>query len=130
MKNKQIGNLFAVLAILCFVIAIIGMAAGGSHRWVEPVEELGWIFFVGCVLAFFLLPERGAASGPSLDPSWVRIAWGAGAVAIALLLAALVGNLASTHYKYWLEALETAGLLGMFVTVLAAVMARGFGPRV
>ena len=46
MNKKTLGNVLAILAVLCFVAAIIGMASNGSHRWVEPLQEAsgsGWL---------------------------------------------------------------------------------------
>lgn len=124
MNNRTLGNVLAILALLCFIVAIIGMAINGSPRWVEPVEQLGWIFFTACVLALYLLGGTGEEDEP-LKPQWANAAWAFGALAIALLVAALVANLASSTYKYWFEAIETAGLVCMVMTVISAVMARG-----
>lgn len=124
MNKRTLGNVLAVLALLCFVAAIIGMATTSTHRWVEPVEELGWIFFTGCVLVLFLLAEPAEDSEP-LIASWANAAWAAGALAIAFLGAAFIANIISVTYRYWFEAIETAGLVCMAVTVIAAVMARG-----
>lgn len=121
MSKRNIGNALAVIALLCFVAAIIGMAMSGSHRWVEPLEEAGWMFFTGCVLVLYLVvPWEG-----ELNQKWVTAAWALGAVAIALLLASLVANLAAQQYKYWFEAIETSGLVFMVLTIIAAIMARG-----
>lgn len=121
MSKRNIGNGLAVIALLCFVAAIIGMAMSGSHRWVEPLEEAGWMFFTGCVLVLYLVvPWEG-----ELNQKWVTAAWALGAVAIALLLASLVANLAAQQYKYWFEAIETSGLVFMVLTIIAAIMARG-----
>ena len=121
MSKRNIGNALAVIALLCFVAAIIGMAISGSHRWVEPLEEAGWMFFTGCVLVLYLVvPWEG-----ELNQKWVTAAWALGAVAIALLLASLVANLAAQQYKYWFEAIETSGLVFMVLTIIAAIMARG-----
>jgi phosphatidylglycerophosphate synthase len=121
MSKRNIGNALAVIALLCFIVAIIGMAMSGSHRWVEPLEEAGWMFFTGCVLVFYLVvPWEG-----ELNQKWVSAAWVLGAVAIALLLASFVTNLAAQQYKYWFEAIETSGLVFMVLTIIAAIMARG-----
>ena len=84
MKKRTLGNVLAVLAVLCFLVAIIGMAISGSHRWVEPLEELGWIFFVGCLLVLYL----ASAPETTLNLQWAKAAWAFGALSIALLLAA------------------------------------------
>jgi len=123
MNKRTLGNVLAVIAILCFIAAIIGMASNGSHRWVEPIEELGWMFFTGCVLVLYLMAEPPTEE--PLNAKWVNAAWGFGALAIALLLAAFIANVASTTYKYWFEAIETAGLVAMVLTIISAVMARG-----
>lgn len=129
MNNRTLGNVLAGLALACFVVAIIGMAASGSHRWVEPMEQLGWIFFTGCVLSLYLLGEPDEAAEP-LNSAWSNAAWAFGGLAIALLLTAFVANIASMVYKYWFEAIETAGLVCMAMTVISAVMAKGgLSPR-
>jgi predicted MFS family arabinose efflux permease len=121
MNKRTLGNALAVIALLCFVAAIIGMAISGSHRWVEPLEEAGWMFFTGCVLVLYLVvPSDG-----ELDQKWVSAAWGLGALAIALLLASFIANLAAQQYHYWFEAIETAGLVAMVLTIIASIMARG-----
>ena len=125
MSKRNIGNALAVIALLCFVAAIIGMAMnsgiGGAHRWVEPFEAAGWMFFTGCVLVLYLVvPPEG-----ELDQKWVSVAWAFGAVAIALLLVSFIANVAAQQYKYWFEAIETSGLVFMVLTIITAIMARG-----
>jgi len=121
MKKRTLGNVLAVLAVLCFLVAIIGMAISGSHRWVEPLEELGWIFFVGCLLVLYL----ASAPETTLNLQWAKAAWAFGALSIALLLAAFIANIAAVTYRYWFEAIETAGVVAMLATVLCAITARG-----
>jgi len=125
MNRRTLGNMLAVIALLCFVAAIIGMAISGSHRWVEPAEEAGWMFFVGCVLVLYLVVEPDSAEAENLNAKWANAAWAFGALSIALLLAAFIANLAAVTYRYWFEAIETAGLVSMAFTVICAVMARG-----
>ncbi|MHB8894617.1 MAG: hypothetical protein ACYC99_05470 [Candidatus Geothermincolia bacterium] len=128
MNKRMLGNVLAVIALLCFITAIIGMAIGGSHRWVEPLEELGWIFFTGCVLILYLVVGPAEGAGP-LRSSWANAAWAFGALTLALLITAFIANVAAVQYKYWFEAIDTAGLVCMVVTIISAVMARGgFGP--
>ena len=121
MNKRTIGNALAIIALLCFVAAIIGMAMSGSHRWVEPVEEAGWMFFTGCVMILYLV----VPSGEELNKKWVKAAWALGGVAIALLLVSFIANLSAQQYKYWFEAIETSGLVFMVLTIIAAVMSRG-----
>jgi peptidoglycan/LPS O-acetylase OafA/YrhL len=123
MNNRRFGNVLAGVALICFLVAIIGMAMGGSHRWVEPVEELGWMFFTGCVLVLYLMADKDPDN--PMDPRWVQAAWGFGILAIVLLFAAFIANIASAAYHYWFEALETAGLVCMVLTIISAVMAGG-----
>lgn len=123
MNRRTIGNVLAVIALLCFVAAIIGMASNGSHRWVEPLEEAGWMLFTGCVLVLYLM--AGPPTEEPLNAKWVRAAWAFGGLALALLLIAFISNLASQQYKYWFKAIETAGLVAMVLTIISAVMARG-----
>ena len=125
MDRRTLGNMLAVLAILCFIAAIIGMAISGSHRWVEPLEEAGWMFFVGCVLVLYLMVEPDSVEAENLNPKWATAAWAFGALSIALLLTAFIANLAAVIYRYWFEAIETAGLVAMVLTIISAVMARG-----
>ena len=121
MNKRNLGNVLAAIALLCFIGAIIGMAMSASHRWVEPLEEAGWMFFTGCILVYYLVvPYEG-----ELNQKWVSAAWGLGALSIALLLAAFIANVAAAHYKYWFEAIETAGLVAMVLTIISCMMARG-----
>lgn len=125
MDRRTLGNALAVIAILCFVAAIIGMAISGSHRWVEPAEEAGWIFFVGCVLVLYLMVDPDSVEAENLNPKWANAAWAFGGLSIALLIAAFIANVVSLTYRYWFESIETAGLVAMVITILCAVMARG-----
>jgi hypothetical protein len=123
MNNRRFGNVLAVVALLCFLVAIIGMATGGSTRWVEPIEELGWMFFTGCVLVLYLMADKNPDY--PMDPRWVQAAWGFGILAIVLLFVAFVINIATSSYHYWIEAIETAGLVAMVLTIISSVMAGG-----
>jgi predicted tellurium resistance membrane protein TerC len=119
MNYRRIGNLLAVAALTFFVVAIIGNAVGGSHRWVEPFEQAGWIFFVCSFLVLFLL-----ANPDAVDPLWSRRAWVLGVIAILLFFIGIVINAVSAHEKSWYEALEVAGSLFTLFAILAAITAR------
>jgi len=126
MNRRMLGNALGAIALLCFIAAIIGMAIGGSHRWVEPIEELGWMFFTGCALVLLLMADS-SGEARTVKSGWVNAAWACGSLAIALLLTAFIANVLSIHYRYWFEAIDTAGLVFMAATVVSAVLARGAG---
>jgi membrane-associated phospholipid phosphatase len=120
MDKKKLGlGLLAVTGV-CFVVTIIGMIIGGSHRWTEPVQQLGWIFFIAGFLVLYLQTGREI-----IRPKFANLAWLAGAVAIALFSVALVLNVASEVYKSWFEAFEAAGSMAMVVTVMSAIWSVG-----
>lgn len=123
MDKRTLGNVLAVIAIVFFIVAIIGNASNGSHRWVEPCEQAGWIFFVGAVLVLYLETEP-ATSESEEDMKWVPLAWTFGGIAIVFFLFALVLNLVSSAPHGWFEAIELCGTLAMLVTILAVVMSR------
>jgi peptidoglycan/LPS O-acetylase OafA/YrhL len=125
MNNRKIGNTLAVIALIFFVVAIIGNAVSGSHRWVETFEEAGWIFFVATILVLYLETDRVPAEEKPEYAKWVPVAWTFGVIAIALFLFALVANLAMSVQKSWVEAVELAGVVAMLVTIVSAIMSRG-----
>jgi vacuolar-type H+-ATPase subunit I/STV1 len=92
------------------------MIIGGSHRWTESLQQLGWIFFIAGFLVLYLLTGREI-----IRPQLANLAWLAGAVAITLFLVALILNAASVVYKSWFEAFEAAGSIVMLVTVMSAI---------
>jgi FtsH-binding integral membrane protein len=120
MDNKKLG--FGLLAVtgVCWVITIIGMIIGGSHRWTEPLQQLGWMFFVAGFLVLYLQTGREITK-----PRLANLAWLAGAVAIGLFLVALILNVTSEAYKSWFEAFETAASIAMVVSVMSAIWSVG-----
>jgi peptidoglycan/LPS O-acetylase OafA/YrhL len=125
MNKRTLGNVLAVIAILFFIAAIVGNAANGSHRWVEPCEQAGWIFFVGAVLVLYLETERAPSESEEEEMKWAPAAWTFGGIAIVLFLFALVLNRVSTQPHGWYEAIELGGTVAMLVTIIAVVMSRG-----
>jgi hypothetical protein len=124
MDNRKIGNILAVIALIFFVVAIIGNAVGGSHRWVEAFENAGWIFFVGTILVLYLMAGE-PSEGDEAYARWSPIAWAFGGLAIALFLFALIIQASTVLERSWYEAVELAGVLSMLVTIVTAIMARG-----
>ena len=58
-------------------------------------------------------------------PQLAKVAWLAGAVAIALFLVALISNVASEEFKSWFEAFEAAGSMAMLVSIMTAIWSVG-----
>lgn len=120
MDNRKLG--FGLLAVtgVCWIVTTIGMIIGGSHRWIEPFQQLGWMFFVAGFLVMYLQTGREITK-----PRLANLAWLAGAVAIGLFLVALILNVASEAEKTWFEAFEAAGTIAMTVTVISAIWSVG-----
>jgi hypothetical protein len=120
MDYKKLG--FGLLAVTgaCFVVTIIGMLLGGSHRWTEPLQQLGWIFFIAGFLVLYLLTGREI-----IRPQLANLAWLAGAIAIGLFFVSLILNVASVAYKSWFEAFEAAGSMAMLVSIMCAIWSVG-----
>jgi FtsH-binding integral membrane protein len=120
MDNRKLGlGLLAVTGV-CWIVTIIGMIIGGSHRWTEPFQQLGWIFFIAGFLVLYLLTGREI-----IKPQLANLAWLAGVVGIALFFVALIFNVASEVYKTWFEAFEAAGSIAMMVSVMSAIWSVG-----
>ncbi len=68
MDNKKLG--FGLLAVtgVCWIVTTIGMIIGGSHRWTEPVQQLGWMFFVTGFLVLYLQTGREIRAPPPRKP--------------------------------------------------------------
>ncbi len=110
----------ALCTIVLFVIAIIGMSTNSSQRWVEPVQEAGWIFFIVLIVVTYLLdrePEHKGAAYTTPE----KVAWGFAAAAIACMLVAIVASVASETRDSWVEAFEAAGILCNLVLILIVV---------
>ena len=102
------------------MVTIIGMAFGGPHRWSDPFQQLGWIFFIAGFLVMYMLTGREITR-----PRLANLAWLAGVVSIVLFLVALIFNVASDIYKSWFEAFEAAASIAMVVTVISAIWSAG-----
>ncbi len=120
MDNRKLGLGLLAVTGACWVVTIIGMIIGGSHRWTEPFQQLGWIFFIAGFLVLYLLTGREITK-----PQLAKVAWLAGAVAIALFLVALISNVASEEFKSWFEAFEAAGSMAMLVSIMTAIWSVG-----
>lgn len=122
MDNKKLG--FALLAVtgVCWIVTIIGMIVGGDgyHRWAEPFQQMGWVFFIAGFLVLYLKTGREI-----IRPKFASAAWIAGGVAIALFLATLVMNAASEAYETWFEAFEAGASIAMLVAVMSAIWSVG-----
>ncbi len=123
MYRKLVWSLGAV-AIACFIVAIIGLATSGSHRWVRPAEELGWIMFVSVVIIQYLVAPHSEVEGGFTTLQ--MLAWGLGIVSIVLLLIALICNIViSGTTPKWIEPIEAVGLLCALGLVLISISGRG-----
>ncbi len=120
MDNRKLGYGLLAVTFVCWVITMIGMFAGGSHRWTEPVQQLGWIFFIAGFLVLYLQTGREI-----IRPNLANIAWWSGAAAMALFLVSLILNVASEAFKSWFEAFEAAGSVAMVVAVMTAIWSVG-----
>ena len=120
MDNRKLGLGLLAVTGACWIVTIIGMIIGGSHRWTEPFQQLGWIFFIAGFLVLYLLTGREITK-----PQLATVAWLAGAVAIALFLVALISNVASEEFKSWFEAFEAAGSMAMLVSIMTAIWSVG-----
>lgn len=113
---------FAVIAIICFAVAIVGMGSSSSHRWVEPFEEAGWLFFVGVVLVVYLgnrTPDISLSRYSGLE----KMAWVIGVLSAALFIFAIIASAttAAAAHPTWIEAIELAGILLMLVLIIIVV---------
>jgi len=113
----------AICTIVLFVIAIIGMFANSSQRWVEPVQEAGWIFLVLLIVVDYLL-DRGPEYKGAAYTTPEKVAWGFAAAAIACMLVAIVASVASETRDSWVEAFEAVGILCNLVLILIVVTVR------
>ena len=112
---------FCVFAL--FVASIIGMFSSSSPRWVEPVQEAGWIFFALLIVVTYLLDRKPEQKGAAYSTP-EKVAWGFAAAAIACMLVAIVASAASETRGSWVEAVETAGTLCNLVLILIVVIVR------
>ncbi len=120
MDNKKLGLGLLGGAGVCWVITMIGMIIGGSHRWSESSQQLGWMFFIAGFLVLYLRTGREI-----IRPQLANLAWWAGAIGMALFLVALIFNVASEAYETWFEAFEAAGTIAMMVSVMSAIWSVG-----
>src|SRR5659263_270364 len=95
MDTRKFGNALAVVALVFFVVAIIGTAAGGSHLWVEAFEAAGWMFFVGTILVLYLETDRLPEEERAKYAGWTAAAWGFGVLAIVLFFISMIANLST-----------------------------------
>jgi len=120
MYSKKLGFALLGLSLTFFLVAIILMTSGGSSRWTEPFQHLGWIFFIpGFLVLFYQLKGRKV-----IRPGLSRLAWILGGASVVLFLVALLLNIAAT-YETWFEAFETAGSVAMLAAVVCAVLSIG-----
>ena len=120
MDNKKLGLVMLGGAGVCWVVTMIGMIVGGSHRWSETSQQLGWMFFIAGFLVLYLKTGREI-----VRPKLANLAWLAGVIGMALFLVSLIFNLASGTYETWFEAFEAAGTIAMMVSVMSAIWAVG-----
>lgn len=132
MSKRTIGNVLAGAALVMFVLTIIGMLSGQSHRWVEPLEAAGWMLLVSAVLVIYLVaaPAEAAQAGETPAPGrpgWATAAWVFGGLAIVLLLVSLVLNASIELSKYWFEGIEVAGMICVAMSIVSVLVSRGGG---
>ncbi len=125
MDKRALGNWLALLAIVFIIVAIIGGIAGGSHRWVEPFEQAGWMCLVGCILVLYLVVDSEQAEAGKNSAQLRTAAWVFGAVAIVLFAVGLIANGSLVVPRHWFEAVELAGILATLGTIVTAIMSRG-----
>jgi len=125
MDKKAFGNWLALIAIVCIIVAIIGGLAGGSHRWVEPFEQAGWMFLVGCILVQYVVGDREQVETGKNSAQLRAAAWAFGALAIVLFAVGLIANASLVVPRRWFEPVELAGILATLVTIVTAIMSRG-----
>ncbi len=120
MDNRKLGLGLLGGAGVCWVVTMIGMIVGGSHRWSETSQQLGWMFFIAGFLVLYLKTGREI-----IRPQLANLAWLAGVIGMALFLVSLIFNLASETYETWFEAFEAAGTIAMMVSVMSAIWSVG-----
>ena len=120
MDNRKLGLGLLGGAGVCWVITMIGMIIGGSHRWSESSQQLGWMFFIAGFLVLYLRTGREI-----IRPQLAQTAWISGIVAMVLFLVTLVLNMASEAYQTWFEAFEAAGSIAMLVSIMTAIWSVG-----
>lgn len=113
-------------AIALFIIAIIGMATGSSHRWVEPVQQFGWVLLVVTVILWYLVNREPELVQQRYSTAGL-IAWALGFASIALFVFAIIANATSSEPKSWIEAVELAGVLAFLGLVIIVVTLRRKG---
>lgn len=119
MDKKRLGFILLGGSAACWIVTFIGMIANGSQRWTEPFQQAGWIFFVAGFLVLYLMTGRDI-----VRPNMAKIAYIAGTVSMLLFLVALILN-ASSDFKSWYEAIETAASIAMLITVMTAIWSVG-----
>ena len=125
MDKKALANGLALIAIFFIMVAIIGGLAGGSHRWVEPFEQAGWMFMVGSILVMYAVPDGEQVETVKNSAQLRAAAWAFGAVAIVMFAVGLIANASLVVPRRWFEPVELAGILATLVTIVTAVMSRG-----
>jgi FtsH-binding integral membrane protein len=120
MDYRKLGLGLLGVTFVCMAVTIIGMISGGSHRWTEPFQQLGWMFFIAGFLVLYLKTGREI-----IRPKLANLAWLAGVIGMVLFLVALVLNVASETYETWFEAVEAAGTIAMMVSVMSAIWSVG-----
>ena len=120
MDYRKLGLGLLSVPLVCFVVTIIGMVTESSHQWTEPVQQVGWIFFIAGFLVLYLLAGREI-----VRPQMAAVAWLSGAIAMTLFLICLILNLTSDTPETWFEAFEAAGSIAMLVSVMTAIWSVG-----
>lgn len=128
--RRNLAYIIAIVAIILFVAAAVGMFSKSSFRWVEPLQEAGLLLFVGVVMLLYLVEdeEEYEESGRS---SWRIAAWAFGVLAVTLFLIAIISNIAVTTsiQPRWIEAIEVLGELALLALIIAAVYGRHPGRK-
>ncbi len=117
---RKMGLGLMAVAGACFLAGIVGMTVEWSNRWTEPLQQLGWIFFVIGYLLLYLHSGREI-----IRPQMAKVAWLAGGISIVFFLLALIFNAASSTFETWYEAFETVGSIAMLVMLMSAIWSVG-----
>lgn len=117
---RTAGLAFLGVTFACWIVTIIGMFTNGSHKWTQPFQILGWIFFIAGFLVLYLLTGREI-----VRPGFASAAWATGAMTIGLLAASLVIYATSSALEIWYEGLETVAYFVMLASIMSAIWSVG-----
>jgi hypothetical protein len=120
MDNKKLGLGLLAVAGAFWIATFIGMLMESSHQWTEPVQQLGWIFFIVGFLVLYLRAGREI-----VRPQMAALAWLSGLIAMVLFLICVILNVTSETPEQWFEAFEAAASIAMLVSIMTAIWSVG-----